>query len=153
MNLYVGVVSLILCTFVGFRLASKYSDRKRFFVDFYNFNEKMINEVSFTNKSILNITNQNGVYNDCFNELLRKKIINEKLVMPNYLKNDDVILFNEYGETVGKTDRDSQLKFLTAKRQELLKINAICEVEEKKYKKLYVKLGFLFGLIILIISF
>lgn len=152
MTIYFGIISLVICTFCGYRLSLKFSERRKFFVDFYNFNEKLINEVSFSQKSLLSLCDSEDKSASDFGLLINKTIKGEEYTFPTYLKNSDKLLFNEFGEAIGKSDKVSQLNFLSSKRKEISDIKDICYAEEKKYKKLYVKLGVLFGLIFLIMS-
>ena len=58
---------------------------------------------------------------------------------------------NKYFKIIGSGDKDTQIEYLNAVSAQLSNKCVICEEEEKKYRSLYVKLGFLIGLIALII--
>ena len=152
MNIYFGVIILVLCSFVGYRLSVRFTERRKFFTDFYNFNEKMINEISFTKKSLTSICNLSEEKKSDFQINILKAINNEKYVLPKYLKKNDKHIFDEFSTELGQSDKQSQINFLSAKRAEISDIKSECEAEETKYKKLYIKLGVLFGLIFLILS-
>ncbi|MDY6367941.1 MAG: hypothetical protein SPL13_05465 [Clostridia bacterium] len=153
MNVYFGVIGFILSTFIGYRLSVKFTQRKSFYNTFYNFNEKMLDEISFSSKSLLTLIEKESVNSNDFYVILQKKIIKSDYNYPQYLKPEDKIFFEEYEKLLGKSDKKSQNEFLTAKKNELLKLKTESEQEEKKYKNLYVKLGFLLGLVMLVVSF
>ena len=64
---------------------------------------------------------------------------------------EEKTFIKDYVKTLGQGDRASQGKFLDAAEKQLEKYLAAAEEEDKKYRPLCLKLGFLFGLIILII--
>ena len=56
-----------------------------------------------------------------------------------------------YFDTIGKSDSLTQIKFIESCQNVLDEKVLDAETNEKKYKSLYVKLGFFFGLLIFII--
>ena len=150
MSVYIGILSLIICTFSGYRLSCKYIERRKFFSDFYSFNEKMINEVSFTQKSLLNLSEKEKEAGSDFGNVLYGKIAEQKDISLKYLKEEETVFFNEYVKNIGKSNRESQLVFLTAEKKMIDELRVEAQNDEKKYGKLFVKLGFLFGLIIFV---
>lgn len=150
MNIYIGVLSLLICTFFGYRLSVKYKDRKNFFTDFISFNEKMINEVSFSQNSLLSIVEKEKKENRDFGKLLYEKITDNDIILPKYLKEDEAETLFEYVNNLGKSDRESQLTYLSAKKKVIDELRVSAENEAKKYGNLYIKLGFLTGLIIFV---
>lgn len=150
MNVYIGVISLICCTFLGYRLSVKYTERKNFFYDLYGFNEKMIGEMSFGRKTLKKIAEnekENGVM---IGNILYDKILYGKTHYPAYINKEEAAVLDDYFNTLGRSDGESQLKFLSVQRKIFDEKRIETETQEKKYKKLYIKLGFLSGLIILV---
>ena len=150
MNLWVGVLSLIFCTFSGYRLSIKYVNRRKFFADFYAFNEKMINEVSFSQKSILTVAEEERGLNRDFGRSFYDKINDDENINLKDLNDEEKNLFNEYVNNLGKSDRESQLTFLSAEKKIIDELRISTVNDEQKYGKLYVKVGFLFGLVIFV---
>lgn len=150
MNVYIGILSLIICTFLGYRLSVKYTERKKFFSDFYNFNEKMINEVSFSQNSVLTLLKRERDLSRDFGKVLYDIISEDDLIFPCYIKPEEKELLELYVKRLGKSDRASQLVFLSSEKKIIDDIRSSVILDEKRYRKLYVKLGFLFGLIIFV---
>ena len=150
MNIYIGVLSLILCTFNGYRLSVKFNERKKFFSDFFSFNQKMISEVSFTQNPLLKIVESEQGDKRDFIKFISGEINKAEYYVPDYLKKEEIPIVKEYANNLGRSDRETQLKFLSSQTKIIENLCASSEKDEIKYKKLYVKLGFLFGLIILI---
>lgn len=151
MNVYIGVLILIICTFAGFRLSAKYTERKNFFTDFYSFNDKLINEVSFSQNSLLKIIEGEKNLNRDFGKCLYETINGEDKKPIKYLKKEEYKIILEYVNKIGKSDRESQIVYLTSEKKIIDEIRISAINEEKRFGKLYVKLGFLFGLIIFIL--
>lgn len=151
MSIYFGVLLLILCTFAGFRLSAKYSERRKFFTDLFTFNEKIINEVSFSQNSLLSIVENEKKLNSDFGKTICEIINGEEVKSVKYLKNEEIEVLIEYINKIGKSDRESQILYLSSEKKIIDEIRVAAINDEKKYGKLYVKLGFLFGLIIFVI--
>ncbi len=151
MNIFGGIIVLILSVILGVLLSSKYTKRKDFFLQFSLFNNRLQKEVSFSSASIGNITKNLSKEKD-FNQLTADYFSGEKnLKILSYLSKEENEYFSFYLQNIGLSDRETQLSFISKVEQELNEKVKVSEEEEKKYKSLYVKLGFLFGLIMLII--
>lgn len=152
MRLVLGVVFLILSTFFGYKFSSKFSERRIFYNDFYSFNKKLSNEVAFSKNSIVNLVEKKE--NDGYFIGQVKKIIlekNNKVQLTNSYSKEENDFFNDYLDNIGNGDSLSQRKYLEGVEEILKEKRQLTQDEEKKYKKLYIKLGFLFGLILLIV--
>ena len=68
-----------------------------------------------------------------------------------YIGSDEIEFFSDYIANVGGGDKISQNKFLENASDYLKEKCKSSDVEEKKFKKLYIKLGFLIGLVIFIV--
>ena len=151
MNIYIGLLLLIICTFSGYRLSVKYSDRRIFFTDFYSFNEKMINEVSFSQNSLLSLIENESKLNRDFGKLIFEIINTKEKNCVKYLKDEEIEMISGYINKLGKSDRESQITYLSSEKKIIDEMRVAAINEEKKYAKLYVKLGFLFGLIVFVV--
>ena len=151
MKLILGVLLLIISTFIGYIFSEKYKKRKNYYQNFRLFNSRLKNELIFTKKSILElidlkefddfIINLNNYFNN---------VNIEELSLP-YLNNEEINFFYDYAKRIGSGDKDSQLQYVNEIDVEISKRFIDAEEKEKKYKALYVKIGFLIGLILLII--
>ncbi len=150
MKLLIGVVGVILCTFIGKILSEKYLKRKNFYSEFYNFNQKMKSEISFKQSTIKNIIDK--LDNETFRCYLDEAVLmhNENLYV-SFLSDEENDFLKEYVKNIGVFDKDSQLLYLNSVDSQIQILYKNSFDDEKKYRKLYVKLGFLFGLIFLVI--
>lgn len=152
MKIVLGVILLLLCIFIGYTFSKKYSDRRKSFEKFKDFNARVKNEVAFSQASLISVIKNlptdmpiNAYINDFF---IKKEDNAEKL---KTFTDEEKTFIKDYVKTLGQGDRASQGKFLDAAEKQLEKYLAAAEEEDKKYRPLCLKLGFLFGLIILII--
>lgn len=147
MKLFFGIICCLICTVFGFVLSDKFVKRNKFFKDFLNFNKKLISEVSFGQKKLSDIMKDFSCDGD-FKKAISKFCPNT--VLPKYLNEEEKALLIDYVNGVGKKDKDTQLKELAEINTKLTELSEQTEKDLKKYKPLYIKLGFLTGLAILI---
>ena len=136
-----------LCSGVGYLLAGKYKQRKKFFYELDLFNARMINEVSYT-KMPLSAVIEKYPFSGDFGKLLEEKKKNGSVTGDfeiAYLSGDEKNLM------VGRSDSGSQREYLNSARAETEKLRAESEKEYKRRFNLYVRLGFLFGLILAVL--
>lgn len=151
MKIILGLCSLIICIFVGYFFSKKFSQRLDFFNAFNNFNKRFKNEVGYTKNSIINLIEEETNKNDFHNYLLSFLVSEELKIEEKYLNKDDVIFFNNYLKNLCTSDTEMQIKYLESiDRQIELKVKEAND-NDKKYRTLYIKLGFLIGLIIFIV--
>lgn len=151
MNLFIGILALIVCTVIGYRLSAKYTAKKNFYSDFYDFNKALKGEVSFAQKTIKDLI-KNGAAGkgEFFNVINQKFFEKSEDFTVKSLSAEQTNFLKNYLNTIGQSDRSTQLKYLDNAESAISQNLSESTEDEKKYKTLYVKLGFLFGLIILI---
>lgn len=147
------VTLVVLCALAGFMLTKKYKFRKIFMYDLYTFNERLISEVNFT-RMPLSVFFTKYEYGTDFT-LLLEKIKNQNFesvqVEYRYLTIKQKQITEEYFTMIGKSDWKSQSDYLKNVRAELDKEKTETYEEYKKFLSLYVKLGFLLGLVLAIL--
>lgn len=151
MNLIFGIIALFLCVLIGRELSMKYTRRKEFYYEFFDFNERLISEVAFSKNTLgylISIYKQRGDFIECINEYLKNKNL---LFNKGYLTNDEKKNLFQYVETVCKGDNNLQIAYLKSINEHIETKRSNAVEEELKYKKLYIKLGFLIGLIVLVV--
>ena len=151
MKIFIGVALLILCSLVGYKLSEKYVLRKKFYKDFVAFNDKLLREISFLHTTLMSIVDDITVDSDFYNIVNNYIKKGEFKFEKKYINLEEKEYFYKYLNVIGSGDKNSQLKFLSAIEIELKAKKASADDDEKKYKSLYLKLGFLLGLISLII--
>lgn len=142
-----------LCSGVGYLLAGKYKQRKKFFYELDFFNARMINEVSYT-KMPLSAVIEKYPFSGDFGKLLEEKKKNGSVTGDfeiAYLSGDEKNFVRDYFLMVGRSDSGSQREYLNSARAETEKLRAESEKEYKRRFNLYVRLGFLFGLILAVL--
>jgi len=152
MNVFLGLMLLAISTFISYILSDKYRKRKDFYKKFTIFNEKLISELNFSKKTLIEMIS-NLEDNSDFNKFLCKYVKNREIVENiNYLNSDEQGFFVNYITTIGNGDVVSQLNFVNSAKIEIEKnLNEAIE-NDKKYKILYLKIGFLIGLILLVVA-
>ena len=151
MKIFFGLILLIGCTYSGYFLSQKCTRRKNYYSNFYRFNKQVLNEVSFGKKSIISILSEKKEKNE-FYDLLEYSLNKKKVLLPEKIFNeDDATLLNEYCSILGSGDSLSQKRYLSGIDDRVEIILKECTETEKRYKNLYVKMGFFIGLMIFII--
>lgn len=147
MKIIIGFVFITASTLIGYYFSGKYRFRKSFYTDFYNFNKTMENEVAFTKKTIEKIIENSNV-DSCFYKNLIKIIHNEnKDLTLKGLNDDEKDFFINYSQQIGKKESKTELAYLSSMETFIKDKMKIAVEEEKKYKTLYIKIGFLIGLV------
>lgn len=152
MKICIGIILIFLFVLIGYALSFKYNDRKNFYTDFFNFNSKLKDEIEFRQtvlNDIINNLNNNGYFYSELQSYL--KFPQNYTVTCTFLNDEEKNEVINYFKTIGTGERTSQIKYLDfiSKIIENKKNNTTAEYN--KYKPLFIKMGFLFGLIIFII--
>lgn len=153
MNIIFGIFSLLGCLFIGYKMSQKYVLKKDFYIDFDTFNKRILNEVSFTKRSIVSIVNDFNFKNNNFSCSVKKYFIERDKEMDklNFLSLEENEYFNNYLVNLGTSDKTTQFEYLSLAQKEIEEKKEQALSESKKYRSLYIRLGFLIGLIALII--
>lgn len=150
MKIILGIILVCLSTLLGYILSGKFTFRKDFYNDFYVFNDKLKQEVSFRQTTLISLLKNCGV-ND-FYVVLRNYIQNNVFSFnKTYLNKDEILYFENYLKMIGNGDKNSQIEYLDRINVDLIEKRKQMIDDEKKYKILYIKLGFLFGLILFVL--
>ncbi len=148
MKLFLGVVILILCTIFGYIFSQKYVDRRKFYFDFLSFNKIFRTEIKYGKEPIEKVFSK--IEDKKFYQYCICKLNDKEVNSPSFLKQEEVQFLNNYVNFIGKSDSISQENFINSSEGYLQEKYTNSINEEKKYKDLYVKLGFLIGLIFFI---
>lgn len=153
MKIFIGIVVIIVGTLAGYLFSDKYVKRRVFYENFEEFNKKLLNNISFTQDSLKKIVSESGEQKtDFYKKLYTKIIFKEKTLAEfKYLKKDESSFFSDYLDTIGTSDRDTQLKFLNTAAAKIDDYLKTAKSDEKKYRFMFIKLGFFFGLLAFIL--
>ena len=110
-------------------------------------------EIAFSQKTLKEIIAEKYSINNDFLYSFKLYLENKEnfCLNINYLSSDEKAFLLEYFENIGKTEKGSQLEFLKKAEERLSTFYKNAIELDKKYKTLYIKLGFLIGLIIFIL--
>lgn len=150
MNTFLGFLSIGISTYLGFTLSKKFTNRKTFYNDFNCFNKRLLTEVMFTGNTIPTILSDKNLNGD-FYEYLFKTFDKKQNLVIKYLNVNENNYLKNYVEKIGTTDRKTQYEFLKSVEKVLEEKSVLSLNEEKKYKNLYIKMGFLIGIVIMVI--
>jgi stage III sporulation protein AB len=149
---------LVFTSSVGYAFSSKYRKRKLFFSQFYDFNQKFLQELSYSKRPIkefLQIYPFKGEFLLLLEEYRQKigrdNFFNEYFSENTFLSFEEEKWIIEYFEQLGKGDSESQKTTFLNRSKDLEIFKKRSEDEYKKYAELYVKLGVLVGLAIIIV--
>lgn len=156
-----GVAIVAFSSYCGFVFAKKYRKRKLFFGQLKEFNERFLSEISYYRRPIGEFATAyfyKGEFQDFlqtyFAEIDELSQNLEKTVAFDdceFLNDEEKSVITDYFKMLGKGDSASQKLYFSAAKERLVKMQASAENDCKKYGDLYVKLGFLFGLFVLIL--
>lgn len=156
LKVLLGIAIVAFSTFCGYLLSKGYRQRKLFFAQFYEFNERFLTEIAYYRRSLgdfLSSYTYQGefdiVLKDFYVRLQDSKAV--ELSQWTFLKNEECIVIRDYFSMLGKGDSTSQKTYFSAIRDTLLRYQRVTSEEAKKYEDLYIKIGFLCGLFILIL--
>lgn len=150
MKIFLGCILIIICTCCGHFLSLKYVKRKTYYSDYRSFNKNLINEISFSQRSIKHIiqNEKNSDFYTYINNFINGNIRVESL---NFLSQDEIAFINFYLDNIGSGDKITQLNYLKSVTDEIEKNYEINKTNEKKYRSLYIKISFLIGLILFVV--
>lgn len=156
-----GVATVAFTAFCGYLLAKKYRQRKLFFLQMKEFNERFLNEISYYRRPIAEFISGYAYQGEfqtllsLFFERIKERSVTEKMFLDgeafSFLSRDERTFVEDYFQMLGKGDSVSQKGYFSSVKSELSRLQTSTETECKKYGDLYVKIGFLCGLLILIL--
>ncbi len=158
------VVVFCVCVFVGYVYSAKYAKRKKFFDSLILFADKLSLDINFSRERLkillLNFDSKNrknllGIDEKFLDYLDRKSELSKEEVFKNatILKDDEKDTVLLFLKTLGRSDVENQTKEIQNFVSRFGEIKEKCDVEQKKYGSLALKLGVvagLFGAVILI---
>ncbi len=156
-----GVAIVAFTSFLGYLFAKKYRQRKQFFQQFKEFNERFLSEISYSRRPIKAFVASYSYKGD-FDRLL--KLFFQRLENGNtlarafdfktefpFLKREEQQTVQDYFLMLGKGNSVSQKGYFMSVKERLSTLFHSAETDCKKYGDLYIKIGFLCGLLILIL--
>ena len=156
-----GVIIVLFTSFCGYLFANKYRERKLFLQQFKEFNERFLCEVAYYRRPIKAFV-ASYEYKGEFDRLLKiffqfledgqvkARALDFKTEFP-FLNEGERRTLEDYFLMIGRGDSSSQKAYFSSIKERLSALSINAEKDCKKYGDLYIKLGFLCGLLILIL--
>ena len=150
LKVFVGVLSIIFAVKIGKDKASNDKEEYLYFKGLVNLCDRFLSDLSYKKSTIDSVLNDNfnsKELNETINSFLNKSY----LYLPSFLNGEERFLLCELFSVIGKSDSNAQIESLTAFKKEINKISIEKYEKYKKFNLLFVKLGFLSGLLIFIL--
>ena len=161
LKFFLGLAIVAFTSFCGYLFSKKYRQRKMFLSQWKEFNERFLGEITYYRRPIQEFISAyayrgefedflQGLYGN-FEEISEGK---RALIMdPTYpfLTKEDKRLLEDYFLMLGRGDSASQKAYFTAAKESVGKAFLEADMQCKRYGDLYIKLGFLCGLLILLL--
>jgi stage III sporulation protein AB len=158
---FLGLAIIAFTTFCGYLLSKKYRQKKGFFREFYAFNERFLNEINYFKRPLaefIKTLDCNGEFSGLLEIFLSGLTLEENTVENTLSGSEFSFLTKEektetiaYFSMLGKGDSSSQKVYFSSSKERLKALRDTADSTAKKYADLYIKLGFLCGLLILIL--
>lgn len=147
-------------TFCGYLCSRKYRQRRQFFEQFKEFNERFLSEVAYYRRPILEFCTRypyKGEFRAFLEDVTRCIQSGAPLDAAingdeyTFLKGEDRAFLKDYFSMLGRSDSQSQKAYFSSANAEIDVKRAHTQDELKKYGDLFVKLGVLSGVLIVIL--
>ena len=156
-----GIAIIAFTTFCGYLLGKKYRKRKEFYMQFFLFNERFLNEITYYRRPLREFIGK-YTYKNEFSLLLERFIdcADKRLPLKGNLlqgadfdciKAESKSIVEDYFIMLGRGDSVSQKTYFCSMKETLAGMEKEAIDTAKKYGDLYIKLGFLCGLLVLIL--
>lgn len=157
-------VLFCVCVLVGYIYSTKFLKRKRFFSALIALADKLSLEINYSRERLKillenfdNSTKKHllGIDTAFVNYLDRREELTSENVFKNasILKDDEKNCVLLFLKTLGRSDVENQTKEILSFVSRFSQMQAQCEVENKKYGSLSLKLGLIAGLFFAIVLF
>ena len=158
---FLGIAIIAFTSFCGHLLAKKYRQRKNFYAQLREFNERFLSEIAYYRRPLREFISA-YTYQGEFEELLKdfSAYLSEIRQTSHFLGDGNIYTFlkaeerqmlGDYFMMLGKGDSASQKGYFSSVKDTLIQLANESNKEAKRYGDLYVKIGFLCGLLILIL--
>lgn len=160
LKFFLGIAIVAFTTLCGYLLAKKYRQRALFFKQFHVFNERFLNEIAYYKRPVREFISQysyKGDFGELLSHFLARVEKGKDLVgfleedAFSFLTEEEIRLLENYFLMLGKGDSLSQRNYFSSMKAALTTYDTEAQTTCKQYGDLYVKFGFLCGLLLLIL--
>ncbi len=150
-KILICICVIAFCTTIGYAVAGKYRARRKFYDQFYEFNERYLNELSYARKPLSAFLKEYEYTGD-FAKTLSGCVENRNCTVTySYLTKEENAACADYFSMLGKGDSHSQKAYFSSRKPMLEEKRNEGEKQAKARGSLYLKLGLLLGLAIVIL--
>ena len=161
LKFFVGMMLVAFSSFIGYKFAGKYKKRKLFYSQICDFNERFMGELAYYRRP-LHVFLFHHRYRGEFQILIEEFYAGLKNAdlfangvfetsLFSFLTNEEKEEVKNHFQMLGKGDSGAQKNYFSSVKEQWIYRRNNAESNCKKYADLYVKLGFLFGLFILVL--
>lgn len=151
LKIIICIFVIAFCTVIGYAFAGKYRSRKKFYHQFYQFNERYLNELSYARKPISAFLKEYEYTGDFAKTIKNYHENRNTAVAYSYLTKEENAACTDYFSMLGKGDSLSQKTYFSSKKSMLEEKRNDGDKQAKARGSLYLKLGLLAGLAIVIL--
>ncbi len=154
MSFLLGLFAFVLSVLLSVFLARKFTDKRKFYSAFNRFNSLLKNEVSFSQKTVKSLVKDCEFESDYFNSKIKDRFLiknNIKPINPSFLNKEEIEYLDLYLKEIGGSDIKTQMNIIGQAEKFLTENLEKSKLEETKYKKLYIKMGVLIGLLVFVL--
>lgn len=147
--LYICIV--LFLTYIGYFLSGKYRAAKKFYVDWEQFHQKFLTEAGYARRplgEVIESFKDRGAFGAFLTEYGKRHVWEGKI---DFFGKEDNDFLREYFSFLGRTDFKAQKEYFDGVNKKLSSARERAEKDAVRYTDLYVKLGFLLGLIAVIL--
>ncbi len=145
-----GLMLIVISGIGGFWFSLRFKKKREFYSDFSLFNQLMQREVGFSKRTLREIFSS-ADYGESFMQVI-KDFEERKEIKTSILTERENEYVRNYFDGLGKTDSITQLAFLNAQKTVIdCCLNGARE-DERKYRPFCIKMGFLIGLVLFVLS-
>ena len=158
---FLGIGIVAFSSYCGRLLAKKYRQRNSFLKQFKEFNERFLNEITYARRPLIDFISAysyEGEFRVLLQEFylfLKEKASNSCFTIEGqayaFLRAEDRQVVEDYFLMLGKGDSVSQKGYFSGMKGVLVELHTQSYNDAKRYSDLYVKIGFLCGLLLLIL--
>ena len=149
LKLIIGIGAIVLAVKIAKDKSDVIKNEYLYFNGLVNFCDKVLSDLSFKKSKLEYLLTLE--FNSKDLNLTLSTFKNEKIIFPAYLSKDEEYLIIDFLTSLGKSDVESQIKNVIAFKKEFIKISNEKYERYTKTNKLFVKLGFVSGLLIFIL--
>ena len=150
-KIIVGILSVIVFTKIGYDKSKNYKEKLAFYNSITLFCDKFLVELEYKKSHV------EKVLKDSYSSSSAKKLFNSylndknNLIFPDFLNNEEKSILSDFFMKLGLGDTDSQKIYVKSYKNTFEKKASESWQNFKKYSNLYLKIGFMFGLTLMIV--